>query len=266
METDMNTNANKKKYNTKADETAIFRVLALIFAAIIGFGALSLLDTYKSKLFSYIMNGDKPVMTVFAIVLPVFAVVAALTVAYFVYCKKKHIDESRRAVTSFGIMFSALFVLISLVLIRFLTNAMIKVEVLFFAAVILAFIYNICPRSFFGFSLFSAVSGAALYYIGSGVNYGLDRAFQIIAYVYAVAAPVAVVILAVLGARGKKAGFFAKDGDDMKFYNIFRVIMAVLLLAFAIVCIFADFMTVYLIAAYFVIYLALGIFCTIKMM
>lgn len=267
METDMNTNANKKKYDAKADETAIFRVLALIFAAIVGFGALSLLDTYKSKLFSYIMNGDKPVITVMTIVISVFALIAALSVAYFVYCRKKKTDESRRAVTSFGIMFSALFVLVSLLLVRFLTNAMIKVEVLFFATVILAFIYNICPKSFFGFSLFSAVSGAALYYIGSGnTNYGLDKAFQIISYVYAFAAPIVVVVLAILGSRKGKSALFAKDGGDMKFYNIFRLIMAALLLVFAIVCMLANFMAVYLIAAYFVIYLVLGIFCTIKMM
>ena len=78
MENDMNTNANKKKYDAKADETAIFRVLALIFAAIVGFGALALLDTYKSKLFSYIMNGDKPVITVMTIVISVFALIAGM--------------------------------------------------------------------------------------------------------------------------------------------------------------------------------------------
>lgn len=47
---DMNTKENKK-YNAKAEETAIYRVIALIFVAMAGFGALSLLDKYKSKLF-----------------------------------------------------------------------------------------------------------------------------------------------------------------------------------------------------------------------
>lgn len=42
--------------------------------------------------------------------------------------------------------------------------------------------------------------------------------------------------------------------------------MAVLLAAFAAICMAVNFVTVYLIIAFFVIYLALGIFCTIKMM
>ncbi len=40
--------------------------------------------------------------------------------------------------------------------------------------------------------------------------------------------------------------------------------MAVLLAVFAAICMAVNFVTAYLIVSFFVIYLALGIFCTIK--
>ncbi len=150
---DMNTKENKK-YNAKAEETAIYRVIALIFVAMAGFGALTLLDKYKAKLFSYIIINDKPVISAITLIIIALAVLAVLSVVYYICTRKKGKDESGRVVTSFGIMSSVIFVLVSFVLIRFLSNAMIKVQVLFFAAVLLAFLYNICARSFFEFSLF----------------------------------------------------------------------------------------------------------------
>lgn len=264
---DMNTKENKK-YNAKAEETAIYRVIALIFVAMAGFGALTLLDKYKAKLFSYIIINDKPVVSAITLIIIALAVIAALSVVYYICTRKKGKDESGKVVTSFGIMSSAVFVLVSFVLIRFLSNAMIKVQVLFFAAVLLAFLYNICARSFFEFSLFSVVSGAALYYAGSSANYGLDKALEIISKIYVFAAPVAIIVLMLVsGKKGAKLfGKATEKREDAKFYNVFWVIMAVLLAVFAAICMAVNFVTVYLIVSFFVIYLALGIFCTIKMM
>ena len=76
---DMNTKENKK-YNAKAEETAIYRVIALIFVAMAGFGALTLLDKYKSKLFSYIIINDKPAVSAITLIIIALAVIAALSV------------------------------------------------------------------------------------------------------------------------------------------------------------------------------------------
>lgn len=267
--TDMNTNKNKKKYDAKAEETVIFRVIALIFVAMAGFGALTVLENYQAKLFSYVMKNGEPVFTVITLTIIISAVLACLSVAYYIYTKKKGTDESRRVVTSFGIMSAFVLVFVSLLLIRFLTNAMIKVQVLFFASVLLAFLYNICARSFFEFSLFSFVSGAALYYVGSTANYGLDKVLEIIAKIYVFAAPVAIIAFTILFSKKGGLKLFGKTvekREDAKFYHIFWLIMAVLLLVFAVICMAVNFMAVYLIISFFVIYLALGIFCTIKMM
>ena len=91
---------------------------------------------------------------------------------------------------------------------------------------------------------------------------------EIISKIYCFAAPVAIIVfMLVSGKKGVKLfGKATEKREDAKFYNVFWVIMAVLLVAFAAVCMAVNFMTVYLIVSFFVIYLALGIFCTIKMM
>lgn len=264
---DMNIKENKK-YDAKAEETAIYRVIALIFVAIAGFGALSLLDEYKSKLFSYIILNDKPVISVITLIIAFLAVLAVLSAVYYIRMRKSGKDESGRVITSFGILCTAIFALTSFVLIRFLSNAMIKTQVFFFGVVLLAFLYNVCARSFFGFSLFSAVSGVALYYVGGTANYGLDKVLEIISKIYVFAVPVAIIAF-VLASRKKGFKLFGKKmakREDARFYNVFWIIMAVLLASFAAVSMIVNFLAVYLIAAFFVIYLALGIFCTIKMM
>ena len=107
---DMNTKENKK-YKAKAEETAIYRVIALIFVAMAGFGALTLLDKYKSKLFSYIIINDKPAVSAITLIIIALAVIAALSVVYYICTRKKGKDESGKVVTSFGIMSSAVFML-----------------------------------------------------------------------------------------------------------------------------------------------------------
>ncbi|MBQ8508383.1 MAG: hypothetical protein IJ493_00565 [Clostridia bacterium] len=205
-------------------------------------------------------------------VLPVLLVISgvlfALSVVNLAMSRSRHVDESRKVITSLNLCGAAAVFFLGCAVYRLSFEA---TWVIFgvIGAAVLYFVYMIFRKDFFIYSLVTAL-GVVFVKLASFNPYStLGGLVKIAALVMTFAVPVAAIILALLLTAGKgsltlgdKQYKLLEKGDHV--YPIF--IASALTLAGAVLAIAASTAAIYAIIALLVAYLAIIVAYTIKMM
>lgn len=244
-------NINNKKNNVKvsSDDLQLYRLFCIFGAAILGFAVFRMIP-YAT--FSRILVYGQWV----ALVLLVLAVGAF---AYVRLVKKP--DESGNVITSTGIAYFLIPVLLLLVMFRSMEQPVFKCQVAFGFIALFAAIYNIFKNEFRAISAVTFLSIVALYYASTPLYSWFEIALNVISKGLVFLLPAALIVTAVFAKRFKKENKLIVD----KFGAILTIIMCAVLLVCAIVTLIVPSAFLYIMFAIFAVYIVLGIVCTIRL-
>lgn len=266
----MKNNQNLTKEERKLEDVSTYRLLVLVMVAIIGFALIGVLNANAVKLEGWFFVDNLPFISVKGFMLILAGILAVLSIAFYVFRHVvKKIDESASVITSFGIMAFFVILFVGFFFFRYFSSAATKMEIFFLLAIVLSFFYTLCSRKFFYESLFAAICGVTIAYIGSSASFrGVESVFRIAVEVIGfAAAALALITFAVLTAKkkiviGNKT--ILKLSDFTKLDILFWVICSVISLLFAALSILIPGFLVFGLIGFFALYLVFGILCTIK--
>ena len=170
-------------------------------------------------------------------------------------------DESGRVITSTGVAYFILPVLLLLVMFRSMEQPAFKCQVAFGFIALFAAIYNIFKNEFRAISAVTFLSIMALYYASTPLYSWLEITFNVISKGLVFLLPVALIIMVVLAKCSKKENKLFAD----KFGAILTIIMCAVLLVCAIVTLIVPSAFLYIMFAIFAVYIVFGIVCTIRL-
>ena len=260
------TSTEKNEINSKIskEDAALYRLFAIIGFAIVGFTGLVIVgnnegkcwDTFSAWWFKALM------LALFA------ACIAAAVLSYLGKIKWK---SSVFSIEGIGAFFAPIFFLLAVYTNMASSNS--KAKIAFVAIVFIAFICNIYP---IGYSIFSAsmtLCGMFMYYLSK--NKGdfngklFDKALKIVSYPMAFILPLALIAVLLIAKRnggnfklGKKTIFSVKD--KAIFNSMLVILCAAVIFSAAVLIFHAAFVPA--IIALGVIYITVGIICTIKIL
>ncbi|MBQ0010446.1 MAG: hypothetical protein KBS76_05030, partial [Ruminococcus sp.] len=202
----MKNNQNVSKEERKLEDVSTYRMLVLVMVAIIGFALIGVLNANMTRLEGWFFVDSLPFISVKGFMLAIAGVLAVLSIGYYIYRHfAKKTDETASVITSFGIMSFFLVLFVGLFFFRFFSSPATKMEIFFLIAIVLSFFYTLCSRKFFFESLFAALCGVTITYVGSSVSFhGIESIFRIgVEIVGFAAAALALITFTVLLAKKK---------------------------------------------------------------
>jgi hypothetical protein len=170
-------------------------------------------------------------------------------------------DESGNVITSTGIAYFLIPVLLLLVMFRSMEQPVFKCQVAFGFIALFAAIYNIFKNEFRAISAVTFLSIVALYYASTPLYSWFEIALNVISKGLVFLLPAALIVTAVFAKRFKKENKLIVD----KFGAILTIIMCAVLLVCAIVTLIVPSAFLYIMFAIFAVYIVLGIVCTIRL-
>ncbi len=256
--TDKNIKKTQKAPIPKED-IQLYRLFAIFGAAILGFAGLRLIGNYEGRIFGFLAFGQWIAAALLV------AVIAGLVYIRFV----KKLDESTRVFTSVGIAYFLIPLLLMLVTYRHIHDANVKFQVAFALVSLFAIVFNVFKREFRNISALVFADALFLYYASAKTYNGFETALAYVSKVLVFLVPVAVIVLLAIAMRAK-GGKVVVGGKNIytlpeRFSGVLALVMAaILLVAGALLVIFPAAFT-YVMIALLVLYVIVGIVCTIRL-
>ncbi len=240
-------NMKKTKIEAKhsAEDIQLYRLFCIFGAAILGF---ALFRMVPYNVFSRILGVGQWVALALCLA----------TIGVFIYFRVvKKLDESSRIVTIGGIAYFLIPIFLLLACYRSISNPEFKCQVAFGFVALYAVIYNIFKKNFCSISATTFLAIIALYYASR-------ETYNTIENVIAVVAMVAIFVLPVALAAKVRLDIRAKNEAD-RFDTILTHIMCALLLVCAVITLINQAIFSYILISILVVYVIIGIVCTIRM-
>ncbi len=239
------------------EDIQFYRLLAIFGAAILGFAGLRLVNESKLR---YVLGVGQWIAAVLLI-----AVVAGLIYLHRV----KKVDESSRVFTSVGVAYFLIPVLLICMTYRHIHNANVKYQVAFAMVSLFAVIYNVFKREFKNISAFAIANAFFLYYASAKTYNAFETVIAYVSKVLVFVLPVLVIALLVLAMRAKN-GAVVISGKEIyrlpsKIGGILALVMAAALLIAGVILVLLPVAFAYVMIALLVIYILIGIVCTIRL-
>lgn len=256
--TDKNIKKTQRKSALPREDLQLYRLFAIIGAAIIGFAGLNLIN--ESKLLTFLLKGGRwgaLVLLVLSIAWPIY-----------IRCIRK-IDESGKVFTSVGVSYFLIPVFLMLVTYPTFSNANVKYQVAFAGISIFAVIYNVFKREFKNISALTFVCAALLYYVHATTYNWLEDVIGIAAKILIFIIPAAVIFLLVC-AFVSKNGSVKISGREIyrlpsKFAGTLALIMCVFFLLAGLLLLLVPQTYLYIMISLLALYVIIGIVCTIRL-
>lgn len=256
---------NKTRPALPKEDAALYRLLAVIAYAIIGFAIIIAIGKNEGALGGIFVNG---------FYIAGMLVLFAALVFGIVYGMLKNIKG--RVFSLAGVCAAVAPLVLSLGLYNELTRANIKIKVAFTALVFILFIANLCPKIYAYVSVVTALCAASVYYIsvsmgtftGSSVRV-LDIFMKILSYPIGILLPVAAAYAAIVANKNEGRLRLGKvrlqfSTDKVVFFGL--VILMAVLFASAVIMIALPTLLLYCEIAIGAVLALLGIICTIKLL
>lgn len=245
------------------EDAALYRLFALIAFAIAGFAGLVAIGKNEGKCWDLFANGWFK-----AAMLLLFAASLFFVARGFVKGRNENKIFSLSGICAFAAPLFLLFAAYTE-----MTNASVKFKVALVAVVFIAFIANIYPKNYMRFSIITLLCAVFMYYLNTPWNIITGRLFDQIlkaaSYPLAFLIPAALIIMLV-GTEKSDGVFRIKDkkifvvSDRTVYYAMIAFLAAEIVFSAIILVTPAAFLP--LMIAYGVIYLVIGIICTIKIL
>ncbi|MBQ9748936.1 MAG: hypothetical protein IJV98_09145 [Clostridia bacterium] len=240
---------NKKNTNVDVKHTAediqLYRLFCIFGAAILGF---ALFRMVPYNVFSRVLGIGQWV----ALGLLVLVIGGYL----FVRLVRKP-DESGRIVTSTGLAYFLIPVLLMLACYRTMSDPGFKCQVAFGFVALFAAIYNIFKQDFSRISAVTFLSIISLYYASTATYNWLENIFAVAAKIAIFLIPALMIAKILLDRRAKK--------DVSRFDMVLTLAMCAFLLACAVLVLIVPSIFLYAMITILVVYVIVGIVCTIRL-
>ncbi len=242
-EKNMKNNQNQAKH--LAEDIQLYRLFCIFGAAILGF---ALFRMVPYNVFSRILGVGQWI----ALGLCVLAIGGYL---YIRLVKKP--DESNRIVTTTGLAYFLIPVLLMLACYRTISDPSFKCQVAFGFIALYAAIYNIFKKNFSDISAVAFLSIVSLYYASISTYNWIENTLSVVAKIAIFLIPVALIVKILLDRRNNKNA----DRFDM----ILALIMSILLIVCAVIVLIVPSVFLYMMISILVVYVVVGIVCTIRL-
>lgn len=255
--TDKNMKKNQKLSAMPKEDVQLYRLFAVFGAAIIGFAGLRLVN--ESKLLRVLAWGRWVALALLA------AAIGWVVYVHFV----KRIDESGKVFTSVGVSYFLIPILFMLVMYPSFEKANMKFQIAFAGISLFAVIYNIFKREFKNISALTFVCAVCLYYVHT-VTYDLpETIFAYLCKGLSFVLPLAVIALLICAFRAKN-GVVKVAGREIyklesRFGGILTLILCILFLVASVLLFLVPSSFVYVMISLLVLYVVVGIVCTIRL-
>lgn len=241
------------------EDIQLYRLFLIFGAAILGFAGLRRLSDIEGAFLNFLSVGSW-------IALALLIVTTAVLI--YVRCVKK-VDESGRVVTSVGVAYFLIPTFFILFAYPYFDKANAKFQLLFALISVFAVIYNIFKREFKNITALTFVCAIGLYYTANATYDVLETIFAIAAKALMIAAPAIVIVLLICAFSNKKGIVsFGKHKIyelPSKFGGIVALVVSAALLLAALLLLFVPTLFTYVMISILVLYVALGIVCTIRL-
>ncbi len=246
----MNEKNLKRQNNTiPAEDIQLYRLFCIFGAAILGFAAFRLIP-YAT--FSKMLNVGQWIA---------LALLAAVIGGYVYIHYVKKLDESRNIVTSTGVAYFLIPVLVLLVFFRGLDDPKFKCQVVFGFVSLFAAIYNIFKKEFRVISAVTFLSLISLYYASHTFYKGIELVLSVASKGLIFLIPAALVAGVLFAGKCKKCEDLVSD----QFGKILAFVMAGVLLLGAVLALLVPSIFLYIMITVLAVYVVIGIVCTIRL-
>ncbi len=245
---------NIKNQNTEklsADDIQLYRLFCILGAAILGFAGFHYISPAT---FSKALRYGQWVTLVLLIA----------TVGVYCYIRLvKKPDESKRIVTSTGVAYFLIPVLLMLTCFRSLEQPVFKCMVAFGFVSLFAAIYNIfvVKKEFRVITATTLLSIITLYYASHTLYSDLEKIISIACKGLVVLIPAALLVAAILSSRSKKLKSVISD----RFSSVLCIIMSAVLLICALLALIVPSAFLYIFITVLTTYVIVGVVCTIRL-
>ncbi len=243
-------NTNKKNtVKWSADDLQLYRLFCILGAAVLGFAAFHFIS--YATFFKVLEYGQWVTLAL--------SVLAIGALCYIRLVKKP--DESEKLITSTGVAYFVIPVLLLLTCFRQLEDPIFKCQVVFGFLSVFAVICNIFKNEIKVISAVTFLSLASLYYASHPLYTWLEIALNGISKVMIFLIPAILLAVALFSKLSKKM----KDSIKDRFGAVLCVIMGAVLLASALVLLIVPAIFLYVMISVLVVYVVIGIVCTIRL-
>jgi len=260
----LSTNLNKDKAEQKAaarkkSDLVLYKLMLAFIVGIIGIFAMLAVGSSMQAQVNFITYALTPLLIISGLAL-------AAAIVFFALQRSRHVDESRKVVTSAGLLGTAAVFFASCLYYSLSSYSGVRQIVIFLiCAVVLYFVYNIFRTDFFLCSVVAAIEMNLVQISMNGSTTMIGQIMPIVFRVLAAAVPVAAIVFAVYlhvnkGTAGKTK--LLEKGDHL--YPL--LVMSAASLIGAVLTILFPTTAVYAMIAILVVYLAIAVAYTVRMM
>ncbi len=239
----------KKDVKVASEDLQLYRLFCIFGAAILGFAAFRMIPyaTFSRVL----LYGQWVALGLLVLVIGAYI--------YIRFVKKP--DEYGKVITSTGIAYFLIPVLLLLATFRLMEQPIFKCQVAFGFVALFAAIYNIFKKEFRVISALTFISIVSLYYASTPLYSWFEMTLNVISKGLIFLLPIALIAVILFAKKSKKFSEFIED----RFGALITVIMCVILLVCAVVVLLVPSAFLYVMLAIFAVYIVLGIVCTIRL-